>query len=453
MPRRLLRCWLVLALAVLPRLLEAQSITEKVKDLFTFGDCGQPLCLNVVGGGIHGTHFISDAQTGGLTVVSFLTNSVGLNASSFPIGGTSGGTSFTLVGGVPVRTTSSLGPIFADRADNLGQGRFLMGADVNYVRYRTLRGVPLDNLLLNFTHQNIGDPAQGNPDFENDFITVRLALDVDQLVSAFFVTYGLLNHLDVSVAVPVVHTSMEGRTDAQINPFGLPIVHYFAGDPTNPVLRASSTTFGSATGIGDMAARLKWGMVSSPRFSMALLADVRFPTGDEANLLGAGHYSARGVLVASSHFGSFSPHVNLGYLYRDGEGVNDQVITWGGFDQLVAPWATMAVDILANWELGEPFQVPGPVDYTQPFAHSIDRTTVPNSHDHRIDASFGFKFRLSSASTALVNTLIPLREGGVTPDVAYTMGLEFNLCPTGGGGGAGGRAQRRSRDCLSTGPP
>ena len=101
MPRRLIRCWLILALAALPRVAGAQSITEKVKGLFTFGDCGAPLCLNVVGGGIHGTHFIGDAETGGLTVVAFLTNSVGQNASSFPIGGTSGGTSFTLVGGVP----------------------------------------------------------------------------------------------------------------------------------------------------------------------------------------------------------------------------------------------------------------------------------------------------------------------------------------------------------------
>jgi hypothetical protein len=292
--------------------------------------------------------------------VSFLTNSVGLNASSFPIGGTSGGTSFTLVGGLPVRTTSSLGPIFTDRADNLGKGRFLMGADVNYIRYRSVRGVPLNNVLLNFTHQNIGDPAMGNPDFENDFITVRLDLNVDQLVSAFYVTYGLLDHLDISVAVPLVHTSMEGRTDAQINPFGLPILHYFAGDPTNPILRAASTTFGSATGIGDVAARLKWGMVS-------------------------------------------------------------------GFDQLVAPWATMAVDILANWELGTPFQVPGPVEYTQPYAHTIVRTSVPDTHDHQINGSLGFKFSLSPAATALVNVLVPLRNGGVTPDVAYTMGLEFNF--------------------------
>jgi hypothetical protein len=427
MPRRLLRCWLVLALAALPRLAEAQSLTDKVKGLFTFGDCGAPLCLNVVGGGIHGTHFIADAENGGLLVVSFLTNSVGLNASSFPIGGTSGGTSFTLVGGVPQRTTSSLGPIFADRADNLGKGRFLMGADFNYIRYRTVRGVPLNNVLLNFTHQNIGDPAMGNPDFENDFITVRLDLNVDQLVSAFYVTYGLLNHLDVSLAVPLVHTSMEGRTDAQINPFGLPILHYFAGDPTNPILRASSTTFGSATGIGDVAARLKWGMVSGKEFSMAVLADVRFPTGDESNLLGAGHYSARGVLVASSHFGSFSPHLNVGYLYREGSGINDQVITWGGFDQLVAPWATMAVDILANWELGTPFQVPGPVEYTQPYAHTIVRTSVPDTHDHQINGSLGFKFSLSPAATALANVLVPLRNGGVTPDVAYTMGLEFNF--------------------------
>src|SRR2546428_9528058 len=57
------------------------------------------------------------------------------------------------------------------------------------------------------------------------------------------------------------------------------------------------------------------------------LGDVRFPTGSEDDLLGSGHIAARSLGIVSARFGAFSPHANLGYLYRSGSTQKDRKST------------------------------------------------------------------------------------------------------------------------------
>jgi hypothetical protein len=428
MPSRFVRwCLVLLALAASP-LAAQETITSKISQLFSFGDCGEPLCLagSINSNNGHGDHFIPSAVAGNLQVIDFLTDAVASTTSNFPIGSTSGGVTYRLVGGVPVKTSNSLGPIFAERADNLGQGRFLMGAAVNFISYSTMRGVPINNLYFNFTHQNIGNPALGDPAFENDLITVQVALSVSQVVTAYYMTYGLLSRLDLSVAIPVVHTSMQGSSTGQIFPTTNPAYHFWAGDSLDPVLRASASTFGDATGLGDIAGRMKLGITAAEKFSSSFMVDVRFPTGDPDNLLGSGTYSGRALAIFSSHFGNFNPHANVGYLFREGD-LNDEIVANAGFDAVIASFATMAIDVLTNWVLGEPFQVPPPVTYTQPYQRTVISTTIPNIHDHRVDATAGFKFKISKPGTLILNVLLPIRDGGVEPDIVYSAGFEFNF--------------------------
>ncbi len=408
---------------------QAQKLRDKIGDLFTFGSCGQPLCLD---GSInantgHGLHFIPAAETGNFAVISFISDAVASNASNFPLSATSSGISFKLVGGVPVKSTSSSGPIFGERAQTMGRGRFLMGANMSGIRFKTLRGVPIDNLRLVMTHQDIGNPGLGDPTFENDVIDIRMSMYVDLLVTSFFVTYGLLDRVDLSVAAPLVHTSFQGRSTAQIQPFGSPAFHFFGGDGANPILRASTATFGSATGLGDVAGRIKINLSNKPGFSMAVLGDARFATGDEEELLGAGNSSFRAMGIFSAQYGRFSPHLNAGYLWRGGDLANDAVIANVGFDQALNDWATIAADVLSEWEVGDSkLTLPGPVKYTIPFARQVDPTDIPNKRDNRANASIGFKFR-AGAPTIVTNALIPLIRGGLQPNVVWTTGLEFNF--------------------------
>jgi hypothetical protein len=407
----------------------AQNLRDKVNDLFKFGDCGEVLCLDTsLVGSIHGQHFIPDAQNSSFAVLSFLADAVALGASNSPLGSTSSGVTFRIVGGVPVQSSASLGPVFGERGQTLGKGRFLMGANITGTRYKTLRGVPIDNIGLTFTHQDIGNPGLGDPSFENDVINMRMSLFVDLLTTSFFASYGLLDRVDIGVAVPLVYTSIKGTSTATIVPFDRnEILHFFGGTAANPILRASTSTFGSATGIGDIAGRVKINFSRADALAFAVLADVRFPTGDEKNLLGAGHGSFRGLGVFSSQFGAFSPHVNLGYYYRGTDLGNDSFLATAGFDQALAPWATIAGDLISEWEVGkDKHKLRQSVDYKFPFKRTVEITDIPNTRDNRAAASLGFKFR-SGATTVVTNALIPVLRGGLSPNAVWTLGVEFGF--------------------------
>jgi len=428
MARRLLL--LCVLLLVRPGPLEAQHLRDRLQDLFTFGTCGRPLCLDgsvsVANG--HGDHFIPDLIAGNAAVIGFLTDAIAANVASVPITASASGETYRFVGGLPVKTSESLGPIFAERAQTMGRGRVFVGAHVARAPLKTLRGVPLDGLLLNFTHQDVGTPGLGDPLLENDVLRMNLELFVDLTVVSAFVTYGLTDAVDVSLAVPLVHTSLQGRSQAEVLPFGSTAVHFFTGTSETPGLRANAATFGSSTGIGDIALRVKANLHSGERYAFALLGDARLPTGNEENFTGAGALALRGYALGSAQFGTFSPHLNAGYLLRAGEARNDALLVTGGFDQPLSDWATLAVDVISEWQIGENENpLPGTVHFEFPFTRTVEPTNIPETRDHRVQTSLGFKFRVSGGPTLLVNALVPVRRGGLQPYVMWTAGIDFTF--------------------------
>jgi hypothetical protein len=155
---------------------------------------------------------------------------------------------------------------------------------------------------------------------------------------------------------------------------------------------------------------------------------VRFPTGSEDNMLGSGAYAARGLAILSAQFGNFTPHANLGYLYRGGEFETDAVLATIGFDQLMAPWATLAVDVISQLQVGDsPLQVPGPVEIEAPYHRTITPTLIPDERDDIVDGSLGVKLSAAQGLTVLANSEWSLNHGGLRPDVIWTAGLEYNF--------------------------
>jgi hypothetical protein len=427
--------------------LRAQSLRDELSGLFIFGEGEDPLFLGGTGDPnnpdslrIHGNHFVPAAVVSNGTVISFLTNSIGSNVANVPVSATSGGSTFSFEGGVPVRTSTSAGPIFGERAQTLGRGRVLAGLSRTGVSFKALRGVDLDNMQFTFTHANSDFPgcdaiAQGDcsllgvPALENETIDLALSLEVRLTVTAFLLTYGIADRVDVGVALPIVSTSLDGATTAQINPFGPPpATHFFGGTPEDPVLSASRFVRASATGLGDVDARVKVNLRRSEPVAVAVLGDVRFPTGSEEDLLGSGAFAARGLAIVSARFGNFSPHANIGYQYRGGEFETDAVLGTLGFDHLLAPWATFAVDLISQLQVGDsPLQVPAPVVIQSPYVRTILPTTIPDRRDDVVDGSVGVKLTTATGLTAVVNGQWPLNRGGLRPDLIWTVGLEYNF--------------------------
>ena len=400
--------------------------TQLATDLFTFGSCGQPLCLDLTN--LHGDHFIPALAEGNDAVIAFLTDAIGDATASVPLSATSSGATFSVVGGVPVRTSISAGPIFGERTQTLGRGRFFVGASVTGIEFTSLNGVPLRDLALNFKHED-GSPTDtlGNPEFENDYMALDLAVSLNILVGTIAVTAGLTDFIDVGVAVPLVRTQVSGRTEAQILPFGSNAIHRFGGDATNPILRATASTEGSATGIGDIAARVKFNLGQSSRMGAAVLAEVRLPTGDEEDLLGAGSTQFRALGLYSAQFGTFSPHVNVGFVARgDSKTQNDAVILGVAMDNLLSDWATFAAGIESELQVGEnKFALPSDIEFDEPFRRTVPATNVPNKSGDLLRASMGAKFTVRGGTVIVVNALLPLRDVGLQPDFIWTLGLDF----------------------------
>lgn len=404
--------------------LGAQSLASRVGELIRFGDCAQALCLTT-GPGLHGTHYINAAASASAELLDFLTGSITASVDRLPISATSGGTTFRFVGGAPVRSTTSAGPIFAERAPTLGRGRFLVGVNTTGISYDKLRGVSTRELAVNLSHQDVGAPGLGDPAFEDDVIGIVLDMNLDLQVTTLLATYGLTDDVDLSVAVPVIYASLDGRGLGTVGSVsGPPSGLHFFGTSENPSFSATSAVKGSSTGLGDVAARLKVRLPQiGTRVATAFLGDVRIPTGDDKEFRGTGDLSARGLLVLSSSINSFSPHLNAGYALRTGSAQNDAVLATLGFDQLVTPQVTVALDVLSEWQVGNSgVHLPPPIVFANP-ASTLTGTNIPDRRDNVVGLSAGGRF-LWRGFTLVLNGLFPLTDAGLQSNFAWTVGLE-----------------------------
>ncbi len=424
---------------------QAQSLRDRIADLFIFGSGSNVLQLggtaspnNPDAVRAHGDHFVPSAVSQNGSIINFLTVAVGRSVSSVPIGATSSGETFRFEGGVPVKTSTSAGPILAERSQTLGRGRAIVGVGRTVVPFTSLRGQDLSNLEIVFTHANSdfegcdatagGDCTQmGLPLLENEIIQVRLNMHMDVAITSFYATYGVFDFLDISFVVPLVSTRFSGTSIANIIPFGgTSATHFFDGTPTDPVLSATRSINGSAFGVGDVAVRAKMLVRQTQRASLAFFGDARFATGDDSDLLGAGYFSARGATAVTAVYGRFSPHINAGYLYRNTPEASDAVLGTVGFDHLMGGNVTLAMDVLSSLQVGESrLPLPQEVKIDFPFRRVIQPTSIREMRDDIVDGSVGFKYSHPTGTTAIVNMLMPLNEGGLRSRTIFTFGLEY----------------------------
>jgi len=173
---------------------------------------------------------------------------------------------------------------------------------------------------------------------------------------------------------------------------------------------------------------LKFWLNDAGKASLGVIAEARFPTGDEDNLLGSGEFAVRGLGIFSATLGDFTPHLNVGYAYRKANFQNNTVLATIGFDQLLVSWATLAVDFLTEWQVGtSELQVAPPIVYEQPIPRTVASTFIPERRDDLMIGSVGFKLAPNDRWRIVVNTLVPLGNGGVQSKASYTAGFELHF--------------------------
>ncbi len=417
--RRVIRPALILALVLAPVApLQGQSLTQEFSRLFTFGACGEPLCLTV-NASVHGNHYVPSVTQGERNTLNFLQGAIGAGLSAVPAAAANAGVRLRFVDGLPVTEEVSPGPIFAERAQTLGRGILLVGGNVTGLGFSSLRGQPLSDLQLNFTHENVGAPELGDPSWENDILEVRTNLAVSLFVTSVYAAYGVSDALDLAVSVPVVRSSLSGSSSAQMNTTDPNSPHRLEAD------QQAAQAEGSAVGLGDVAIRAKYRVLERDRWAAGVLAEARLPTGREEDFLGTGSLGIRVLGILSGQSGNFAPHVNGGVLLTGNDTLGDQLLLVAGFDQILTPSVTLALDLVGAWGLGESgLTFPSEVRFDIP-PRTVRTTNLPDISDDRLDGSVGAKFMAPGGMRIVTNVMLPLNKGGMRPGLTWTLGGEF----------------------------
>ena len=429
-----------LTLAPDPILAQNGGLQSSFRDLFKFGDgCGPEVLFCLQSGGdvsdFAQNAFSTTANATAKDLTLFLQSAIALGIANVPAPSAGSGETFRLSAlGVPVRSEEkSLGPIFAERALTLGKGNLLVGANVTDLHFQSLRGISLEDLQLNVMQRDLppAGPPLGNPTIEQTYLAVTTRMALDARVANLFLSYGVTDRLDLSVLVPIAHLSLSGFSEAEIviGEGQDPAAGFSFGGPAgDPRLRDfNEVPPAKATGLGDISLRGKYRFSEiESRWGLALLGDLRLPTGREEDFLGSPGAWIQGLGILSLEAGAgFTPHINSGFVFRSGEGQRNAVNFALGFDHRTSDRITFAAEILSQVPLGSnPFvQEEVVIGDAQGIQTTILSSNIPTLRDSQFDGAVGVKLRLGKLAL-LGNAIVPLNDGGLRGDVLWTVGLQ-----------------------------
>ena len=390
----------------------------------------------------HAAHFISEDSLQFAAVQQF-SNEFASQVSSYPLPSPGGGFtySFDPALGVLTRSSDSFGSVFGERADTIGRGKFNVGVSHTSYSFNSLGESNLrdGDLKIVFTHEDVNrDTSSATPWFEGDVLTARLYLKVESDVTAFIVNYGVTDRLDIGAAVPLVDVSLDARSDVTIQRIatgGTSPIHTFPNGTQSDVVSQS----GSASGVGDVALRLKYRAVKGPRGGLAFATDVRLPTGESRDLLGTGATRIGVMGIGSMNLGKFSPHVNLGYsMSGDADGVDqpDELTAVLGFDIAVSPRLTVAADLLGTRRMNAGVVEVEDTTFTANVAPggppqfvtaTFPRLVVDESDATTYLGSVGVKINPMGNLLLTVNGLFGVEGDGLKPRFAPMFGIDYSF--------------------------
>jgi hypothetical protein len=326
-----------------------------------------------------------------------------INLTSAPIGTSSGGFRYRLNPelGTVERASQNFGTFFVERALMGGQGTASFGMTATTTSYGQLSGYDLEDGSFITVANRFRDETQP---FDTESLTMKLRTSS----MAFFANVGVTDELELGVVVPVARISLEGER-----------LNVYRG---TAFVQASAT--GSASGLADIALRAKYGFFSSSSVSIAGAGELRLPTGDEENLLGAGSTSWRLLAVASFEGGPVGLHINGGIVRG---GVSDETMLSGAVSTAINPRATFTAELLRRRvsELRHIELTSAP----HPTVLGVDtfRLTAVGDPIDLITAITGVKWNVSNTVVLGGHLLWSLNDRGLSATVTPTVTLEYSV--------------------------
>jgi len=222
-----------------------------------------------------------------------ITRALLVNLASVPIGTSSSGFLYRLNPelGTVERATQSFGGFFVERAFSPGHGRATFGLSASSSSFNRLDHEDLRDGSFLTTANRFTDEAA-------PFETESLTLHVRSSTMTAYASVGVTDRIELGAAVPFVRLELEGQR-----------VSVYRGQT---FLQASGSA--TASGIADAAVRAKYTFFSAHDGGAAIAGEVRLPTGDSANLLGAGDLGFRIFGIAALERGPLMLSGNAGIV-------------------------------------------------------------------------------------------------------------------------------------------
>ena len=215
-----------------------------------------------------------------------------IELTSIPVASSAGGFvyRFSPTLGTVERSSDSFGPFFTERSLRNGRQQFSVGLTYQFANFKTLQGADLTAGTFPTNAARFANQLQ-------PFSVDTLSLDLDVETVTAFASYGVTDRLDVGVVVPITRLHFSGQR-----------VNTFQGTST-----LQSAQSGSASGLGDLLVNARYRLTESAGNGIAIGSDLRFPTGEKADLLGTGKAAWRLLGIGSWELAPVTADVNGGF--------------------------------------------------------------------------------------------------------------------------------------------
>jgi outer membrane putative beta-barrel porin/alpha-amylase len=219
------------------------------------------------------------------------------------------------------RTSDTLGPLFLERPDTLGQGKFNVNVSYQYVSLNEIDDRGTDSL-------NNPDPIVIRVTDVNGVLqgftanSLKYKFNLVNNIAAINLTYGVLDNLDVNLLLPIIHTKFDVTAQTQqlqiAGPDGA-----FSPSP-GPLLTGRSN--GDHTGVGDLLLRTKYQLPNMDGWRHAAGLQLRLPSGSEGDFQGTGSFEASPFYYISTLlWDRVEPHANLGIDFKANDVAESEV--------------------------------------------------------------------------------------------------------------------------------
>lgn len=322
--------------------------------------------------------------------------------------------------GVYKASQESFGPLLAERVETIGRHKAYVAFTYQWFSFSDLDGNDLKHLPILFSF-----PTELNPQVVTQTDN-RIVANVNQYV--VFGTFGLSDHVDVSLAIPFERVSM-----------GVTSIGTEYSTTTPATASFSEYLPGVASGIGDVVISGKGTVYRLEKYGFAVGGELRLPSGDEQNFLGSGAVGIKPYLVVARN-GKIAPHLNLAYQWN---GSSSLAIDMYGKQQPLPDFFgyTFGADIgltkritLAADLIGQHFFDAPQISTPQSVTGMVNGTTMAFSSVLAINGGYnvdnlalGLKANPWRNLLVLANVTIKLNSGGLRATAVPLVGASYSF--------------------------